>query len=155
MLIYYCWGYEYQTKNKWEWDHFKAKCVNFGEGNSNLFQYSCLGNPMDRGAWWAIDHGVTRVRHDLETKPPQHRFNKSGYVASGSQGFFHSISFSFFLKNKISWKKKNAPYEHWPALLSLTFFMKMFLFYQVSLLIWLTENLLKHLLLSCIRSLPG
>ena len=24
-----------------------------GVGNSNPFQYSCLGNPMDRGAWWA------------------------------------------------------------------------------------------------------
>ena len=27
---------------------------NPGEGNGNLLQYSCLGNPMDRGAWWAI-----------------------------------------------------------------------------------------------------
>ena len=26
--------------------------------------YSCLENPMDRGAWQAIVHGVTRVRHD-------------------------------------------------------------------------------------------
>ena len=41
-----------------------------GEGNGNLFQYSCLGNPMDREAWWAAVHGVTRVRHDLVTKPP-------------------------------------------------------------------------------------
>ena len=30
-----------------------------GEGNDNLLQYSCLGNPMDRGAWW-----VTKVGHD-------------------------------------------------------------------------------------------
>ena len=30
-----------------------------GEGNGNPLQYSCLGNPMDRGAWWAIVHGVT------------------------------------------------------------------------------------------------
>ena len=27
-------------------------------------QYSCLENSMDRGAWWAIVHGVERVRHD-------------------------------------------------------------------------------------------
>ena len=40
-----------------------------GEGNGNPLQYSCLGNPMDRGAWWAIVHGVARVRHDLATKP--------------------------------------------------------------------------------------
>ena len=31
-----------------------------GEGNDNPFQYSCLGNPMDRGAWWAKVHGVTK-----------------------------------------------------------------------------------------------
>ena len=30
-----------------------------GEGNSNPLQYSCLGNPMDRGAWWATDHILT------------------------------------------------------------------------------------------------
>ena len=29
-----------------------------GEGNDNPLQYSCLGNPMDRGAWWAMVHGV-------------------------------------------------------------------------------------------------
>ena len=29
-----------------------------GEGNGNSLQYSCLGNPMNRGAWWAIVHGI-------------------------------------------------------------------------------------------------
>ena len=29
-----------------------------GEGNGNLLQNSCLENPMDRGAWWTIVHGV-------------------------------------------------------------------------------------------------
>ena len=28
-----------------------------GGGNGNLLQYSCLGNPMDRGVWWAAVHG--------------------------------------------------------------------------------------------------
>ena len=28
-----------------------------GEGNGNPLQYSCLENPMDRGAWWATGHG--------------------------------------------------------------------------------------------------
>ena len=37
-----------------------------GGGNGNAFQYSCLENPMDRGAWWAMVHwvaesGVTEV----------------------------------------------------------------------------------------------
>ena len=31
-----------------------------GEGNGNPFQYSCLGNPMDRGAWCATVHGITK-----------------------------------------------------------------------------------------------
>ena len=31
-----------------------------GEGNGNPLQYSYLGNPMDRGAWWATVHGVTK-----------------------------------------------------------------------------------------------
>ena len=31
-----------------------------GEGNGNPLQYSCLGNPMDRGAWRATVHGVTK-----------------------------------------------------------------------------------------------
>ena len=31
-----------------------------GEGNGNPLQYSCLGNPMDRGAWRATIHGVAK-----------------------------------------------------------------------------------------------
>ena len=31
-----------------------------GKGNGNPLQYSCLGNPMDRGAWWATVHGAVK-----------------------------------------------------------------------------------------------
>ena len=31
-----------------------------GEGNGNPLQFSCLGNPMGRGAWWTTIHGVTK-----------------------------------------------------------------------------------------------
>ena len=31
-----------------------------GEGNGNPLQYSCLGNPMDRGTWQATVHGATK-----------------------------------------------------------------------------------------------
>ena len=31
-----------------------------GEGNDNPLQCSCLGDPMDRGAWWPTAHGVTK-----------------------------------------------------------------------------------------------
>ena len=33
-----------------------------GEGNGNPLHYSCLKNPMDRGAWWATVHGVAKSR---------------------------------------------------------------------------------------------
>ena len=35
-----------------------------GGGHGNPPQYSCLENPMDRGAWWAIVGGLQKVRHD-------------------------------------------------------------------------------------------
>ena len=36
-----------------------------GEGHDNS---SCLGNTMDRGPWWTIVHGISRVGHDLATR---------------------------------------------------------------------------------------
>ena len=42
-----------------------------GEGNGSALQYSCLENPIDRGAWQSTVHGVARVGYDLMTKPPQ------------------------------------------------------------------------------------
>ena len=46
-----------------------------GEGNGNPLQYSCLGSPMDRGAWWAPVHGESwwahRVRESLVTGEEQ------------------------------------------------------------------------------------
>ena len=37
-----------------------------GGGNGNAFQYSSLGNPTDRGAWWAMVHGVAKSRTRLK-----------------------------------------------------------------------------------------
>ena len=37
-----------------------------GEGNGNVLQYSYLENPMDRGAWRAIVHGVTKSQTQLK-----------------------------------------------------------------------------------------
>ena len=39
-----------------------------GEGNGNPFLYSCLGNPMDRGAWQHTVHGVAKEPDNLATK---------------------------------------------------------------------------------------
>ena len=41
---------------------FTLGSQSIGEGNGNPLQYSCLENPMDRGAWWAAVHWVARSR---------------------------------------------------------------------------------------------
>ena len=38
-----------------------------GGGRGNPLQYSCLGNPMDRGAWWTVVHGVAESSMTAET----------------------------------------------------------------------------------------
>ena len=45
--------------------HFPSLNVTTGEGNGSPLQYSCLENPMDRGAWWGAGHGVTKSRARL------------------------------------------------------------------------------------------
>ena len=43
-----------------------------GEGNGHRLQYSFLGNPMDRRAWWAmVQAGCKKVQHNLVTKQQQ------------------------------------------------------------------------------------
>ena len=52
-----------------------------GEGNGNLLQYSCLENPMDGRAWWAIVHGVakesdtTERLHSLKAEKKKKKFS--------------------------------------------------------------------------------
>ena len=41
-----------------------------GGGHGNPLQYSCLGNSVDRGAWWATVHRILRVGPELVTKLP-------------------------------------------------------------------------------------
>ena len=47
-----------------------------GEENGNPLQYPCLENPMDRGAWWATVHGVTKSR----TRLSEFTFTLNGLV---------------------------------------------------------------------------
>ena len=51
--------------------------VYVGEGNGNPLQYSCLKNPMDRGAWWATVHGVAKSRTWLSIWAQYVCFNSS------------------------------------------------------------------------------
>ena len=48
-----------------------------GQGNGNPFQYSCLENLVDRGAWWAAVHAVQRVRQDWSDLACMHRGQRS------------------------------------------------------------------------------
>ena len=50
------------------------------------YQYSCLENRMDRGAWQATAHGVSRVGHDRATKPPQGQKAKNLPANAGDPG---------------------------------------------------------------------
>ena len=45
-----------------------------GEGNGNPFQFTCLENSMNRGAWWAIVHGVTKSKTRLKQLSIAHTF---------------------------------------------------------------------------------
>ena len=44
--------------------HFSLSCI--GEGNGNPLQCSCLENPRDGGAWWAVVYGVAQSRTRLK-----------------------------------------------------------------------------------------
>ena len=48
------------SANAGDEDLITASKRSVGEGDGNPLQYSCLGNPMNRGAWWATFHGVTK-----------------------------------------------------------------------------------------------
>ena len=69
-----------------------------GEGNSNPFQYSCLENPMDGGAWYATDHGIT----ELDTTEQLHFLS-----------FFLSFNPWIFLPNCSSKDQQNSLSSHY------------------------------------------
>ena len=47
-----------------------------GEGNGNALQYSCLGNPMDRGACWVIVQGFAKSQTRLSTHTHRHAYSQ-------------------------------------------------------------------------------
>ena len=63
-----------------------------GEGNGNPLQYSCVQNPMDRGAWRAAVHGVVRAGHSWATEPPPPVFS---HLLSGRGGIWLTLFLCF------------------------------------------------------------
>ena len=55
-----------------------------GEGNGNPLQYSCLGNPKDRGAWRATVHGVIKSQIQLSTT----QYTASVYIFQSDLTYF-------------------------------------------------------------------
>ena len=51
--------------NEGDMDSIPGLGISPGEGNDNPLQYSCLENPMDRGAWRATVHGVAKSQTGL------------------------------------------------------------------------------------------
>jgi len=63
-----------------------------GEGNGSPLEYSCVGNPMDRGAWWGYGPwGHKRVGHDLATKQQQQQREQSEKQLVGEDYLFSMI----------------------------------------------------------------
>ena len=62
--------------------HGLGRCP--GEGNGNPLQYSCLGNPMDRGAWWATVHG-SKEELDMTEQLNNNKRSKAGQKDWGLQ----------------------------------------------------------------------
>ena len=58
------WGHQESDATERLHFHFSLSCI--GEGNGNPLQCSCLENPRDGGAWWAVVYGVAQSRTQLK-----------------------------------------------------------------------------------------
>ena len=77
-----------------------------GEVNGNTLQYSCLGNPMDRGVWWVTVYGV---RHNLTTKsPPLFKIN---ILPTSSASCLHCLPHSQTLQT-LTHRKFDIPFSY-------------------------------------------
>ena len=81
------------------------------ERNGNPLQYSCLGNPMDRGAWQAIVHGITK-----ESDTTWQLNNNNDWRISSDNGYLtreaKQLDPLLRLHHRKSWLKK-SPLNHW------------------------------------------
>ena len=80
-----------------------------GEGDGNPLQYSCLGNPMDRGAGRLQSTGSQRVRHDWATNQQQHSGGTDTKSPSPPSECDHCFSVSFMNLIIASWHQAVCP----------------------------------------------
>ena len=69
-------------------------CLIRGEGNGTPLQYSCLENPVDRGAWWAAVSGVAQSRTRLK------RLSSSSSMTDSGEGNGNPLQYSY-LENPV------------------------------------------------------
>ena len=60
-----------------------------GVGNDNPLQYSCLGDPIDRGAWWAVFYRIAKSWTQLSTEKDLHP-QKQAFILRSMQPIFQS-----------------------------------------------------------------
>ena len=69
-----------------------------GVGNGSPLQYSCLGNSLDRWAWWPAVHGITKNWTDWVTEHPRTHTYMNGFISEISV-LFHWFIFHVFCPN--------------------------------------------------------
>ena len=60
--------------------------LSIGEGNGNPLQYSCLENPVDRGAWWAAVHGVAQSWTRVKRLSSSSSSSTHAFITKGLEG---------------------------------------------------------------------
>ena len=65
-FIYFVFSFSHSVQCPSYGGHFGLSQIRFGEGNGHPLQYSCLENPMDRGAWQSMVHKVAQSRTQLK-----------------------------------------------------------------------------------------
>ena len=98
-----------------------------GTGHGNPLQYSCLGNPMDRGAWWAAAHGVTKNQTQLNnyTITTTNKGAKSKmkvtirwlrcFVTKGQSGLFFLLSTCWWSQSPVLFQYREHHAGIWTA----------------------------------------
>ena len=71
-----------------------------GGGNGNPLQYSCLERPMDRGAWWAKVHGVTKSQTQLSEHVGRYKWVKVKFLKKGLNNL---SAMNFIFKRQKLW----------------------------------------------------